>query len=1127
MLDVVLLGGVSIEAHGQPVTGFRSQTEIALLAYLAYTGQTDNREALADLLWDARSTKQALSNLRTALTRLRKQVGDELVVTRKTVAIAPAVHEGTDAVRLQALLAAAGTEHSRTAVGLTAQALALYKGEFMAGFTLANAPRFDDWLLVEQERLREIVIRGYRQLARWQEQEGAFAAGVDTVRQWAFWDPLDEEAQQVLLRLLVYDGRTSEAIEVYHRYRDRLHAELDISPAPATTDLYQTIQAGTLPPPVLAPTPLHNLPRALTPLFGRGAEINRLMDYLMNPAYPLLSITGLGGIGKTSLALAAGRQLLAVDGHPFKDGIWFVALEEIEDDTLERIKTEVAALIGQAMGLYFHGQSNLWSQVLQHVGSKNQLIILDNVEQFLPSASELIMDLLDAGNNIHLLITSRTTLPLAANVSFPLSGLDFPDQVSPAALENESVRLFAERAARLQNPFPLEEHLADVVAICQFVEGMPLGIELAAASLGRLTVAEIVPAMADNLQALQTKRRDMPARQRTLHAVFDYSWDLLDHNEQILLAQISVFQGGFTRLAAEAMLAKQASRLYRLLEHALVGRNTTGRFRMHPLLRQLAGEKLSHPDMASSAAQARSRHSLYFAQLLRSCEDGLLRGLAQEALQILLPEQANIRAAWQHAVETREWQTIAVCLNSLHHFFMRLGSFVEEAALLDAAIERLQAETAVADAFSTSLLARLLIARAWDLRFMAQFEDGLRTVERATELARGLGEVGLEAQARSIWAQILSTQHNPEQALAHYEQVVELAAIAQDPFLEADGWIGIGEQSAWLNDSARATEALSRALELCQTLQYKPGELETLLLLGNHAAIEGEGDESSRYYERALHLSRLLGDIVQEAEALGTLGVRLAARSDFVRSQAYHEAALAKYHELNMPESEAWVLGELGYTTLQLGDYATAESVLREALAIAVRLNDEFWQGWVKLRLGTVYNEQGEATKALALIQEAHQTAEKLQFMNFKAGVLYEWGNVLLNEADWSAAERKFQEGYDFRYSSARTETALPSLAGLAFATYKQGDAVTAIRHADRLWEIWQEWPAMAERSNLKPYWMLAMVWDGLADDRAAGLWQRARALLLERSAAIPDDNRRTMFLEQVPAHRAILQACQ
>jgi DNA-binding SARP family transcriptional activator/predicted ATPase len=1124
MLEISLLGEIVIRMDGEPVTRFRSQKEIALLAYLAHSGHAHNREALADLLWEARSTKQSLSNLRTALARLRKQVGEYIVVTRKTVAVIPAVHEQTDSARFQTMLAGAGKERPPTGSNLLAQGLELYSGEFMAGFSLAQTPRFNDWLVVEQEHLRQIAMRGYRQLAGWQEEQGVFSAGVSTVQQWVTWDPWDETAQQQLMRLLVKDGRVAEALAAYEKYRLLLQSDLGIPPAPATTALHDAIQDGSLAPPEIAPAPLHNLPRALTLLYGRKNEIRKLIRTLLNPEYPLISITGAGGMGKTSLALATGRQLLLEDAHPFRDGIWFITLEDIENENLEVVREEVATLVGQAMGLYFHSARDLWSQLLGQLTSKYLLLILDNIEQILTIASDLIVDLLAAGEDIHLLVSSRSTLSLAASVAFPLTGLETPAQLSAEALNNESVRLFAERAARMPVPFHLENHLAEVVAICQFVEGMPLGIELASASLGNLMVDEIMPALTGNLHLLDSRGRDLPPRQRTLHAVFETSWQLLNPRERNMLSQISIFRGGFTRQAAEAVTIETASGLYNLQNHALLRRDDTGRFRFHPLLRQLAREKLNSPNTIDIEQQALIRHTIYFADFMQSFTDDLQRGLGQEALQTILPEQANLRAAWQHAVQEGQWQAIAACLDSTHFFYQRRGLFSEEETLVDNAITCLQATMEEDDGFSTGLLSRLLTVRARGYLHSAQFENGLKAAKRAVDLAIKLQNPGLEGQARLAWARILSTQHKREPALVQFEQTVDLAKTAQNSILEADGWIGVGEQKLWIRDLKSTQESLHTALDLCQNLQYTAGEVQTLILLGDLTMRQGAFELSVDYNRQTLQLSRLMGDVSVEAKALGSLGVGLTALGDSAGSQNSHEEALAIFRRLNMPESEQWILGQLGYTAIQLGDYTKAEQLLTEALAIATKLKDLFWQAWLKLRLGWLCNERWEPDKALPYIKEAYQTAEQFQYDNFKSAVEYDWGNILLNQGEWANAAVQFQKAYEYRQGSGRIENATPSLAGLAYATYQQGMTETAAAHAEQLWQTWQGSPEMADRADLKLYWRLGMVWDGLGDCRANDLWNQAHALLHERCEKIPDERARKMFLEQVPAHRAILK---
>ena len=1005
------------------------------------------------------------------------------------------------------------------------QGLHLYKGEFMGGFSLPNAPRFNDWLVIEQEHTRQLALNGFRQLAGWQEQQGSFAAGVLTARRWLALDPWDETARQKLFRLLAYNGRTSEALNAYEKYRGLLQKEIGVPPAPETIALYESIQAGSLTPPVIASTPLHNLPRALLPLFGREQEISKLKDQLLNPEYPLISVTGIGGIGKTSLALAtglelvSGEQLLTNEQRSFQDGIWFVALEGIENDALEKVKEKVAALIGQVMGLYFHSQSDLWTQLLGQLAAKKLLLILDNIEQFLSAASDLISELLGAGEGIHLLTTSRTTLPLVASFAFPLTGLETPTNDLADALQNESVRLFAERAARLPSSFDLEKHLAEVVAICQFLDGMPLGIELAAASVGRLLVSEIMPALKNNLRLINPTEYDLPPRQRTLHAVFEYTWELLEPREQTLLVQISVFRDGFTRQASEAVVYDVGSGLYNLHLHALLNRDTAGRFRMHPLLRQLAGEKLS----GTEKAEVLDRRSAYFSDLIGSFETELRGGIGKEAIRTIFPEQANLRAAWQHAVQSGQWQLIANCLDSAHYFFQRKGLYSEEGSLVDVAIDTLQPVVDAGNVSLTTLLSRLLILKAWWYLNAARFEDGLRTAEHACELAQSVKDAGVEAQARYAIAKLLFRDHS--KALAQLEQVVDLAKISEEPFLEADGLCEIGNHLRWQGKYEQARESLGYALALCQSLPYKSGELDCLIQLADLSQSQEKYNESIASYEQALLLSRLLEGATKEALILGNMGVSFNALGDLVSTQRVQEESLATYRRLILPAAEQMLLGGLGHTTLQLGDYVTAEKQLTEALVIAHQIKDEFWQAWVKLRLGEMWFERGELEKALSLIKEAFQTAGEVQNHPFLAAVLYHWGNLLLSQEAWAEAEKKFQEAYDLWDKRGKTENSMQALAGLAYVAYQQKMPTTAADHTDHIWQTWQESPAWAERANLKLYWMLGIVWQGLGDSRADNLWKKARALLKHRSEKIEDNEARQMFLQNASAHRAIMES--
>ena len=539
---------------------------------------------------------------------------------------------------------------------------------------------------------------------------------------------------------------------------------------------------------------------------------------------------------------------------------------------------------------------------------------------------------------------------------------------------------------------------------------------------------------------------------------------------------------------------------------------------MHSLLRQLAVEKLS----GTEKEETLNRHSAYFSELIGSFERELRGGIGREALEIIFPEQANLRAVWQHTIHTRQWQIIANCLDSAHYFYQRKGLYSEERLLVDSAINTLQPVVEAGNAPLTGLLSRLLTLQAWGYLSLAKFEDGMKTAEQACDLAQNVKDAGIEAQARIAIAKLLYRDH--AKALSQYEKVVTLAKIAEDPFLEVDGLREIGKHLSWQGKHEQARESLEQALDLCQSLPYKSGELDILINLAAVAMHQGNHAESMAIEERALQLSRLMGDACKEALVLGNMAVTLHAQGNLVGCQRYQKESLAIRRQLNVPTDTQMTLGGLGHTSLELGDYALAENLLTEALEIATQIKDEFWQAWVKLRLGKLWDERGDFEKSQLLITDAFQTVEKLQRIALQARVLYDWGNLLVSQQDWKDAEQKFQAAYDLWHGRGNLEYALLALAGLAYATYQQEALTTAATHAEQLWQTLQESPAWAERANLKLYWMLGMVWQGLRDDRADELWNKARTLLQQRIEKIEDIEARQMFLQNISVHRAIMK---
>ncbi len=402
MLRFTLLGQAVIKQDDRKALRFRSQKEAALLIYLAHTGQTHSREALADLLWDARTSKQSLANLRTALTRLRNQAADALIVERKTLTYAGERRSRVDSVCVQEELRT--IENCRTVEDATRlrAALALYAGDFLAGFYLADAPRFNEWIVVERETLRRQAAAGYQLLIDYALREQQHAIGVEAATRLLALDALNEDAHRALMECLAAGGQTAAALTQYARLSDLLEAELGVEPARATTALYQRIlrgeqeqarQAGPL-----SPLKRHGFPMQTHHFVGRRAELATLMSYLGSADHPLITVSGPGGMGKSSLVIEVVEQLvrtvsLTQDSFGtggqnlaarFRDGLYYVPLAQVTDIP------GLTAALADALALSFQADAgDEATQLLAYLSDRALLLALDNFEQVTDGADLL------------------------------------------------------------------------------------------------------------------------------------------------------------------------------------------------------------------------------------------------------------------------------------------------------------------------------------------------------------------------------------------------------------------------------------------------------------------------------------------------------------------------------------------------------------------------------------------------------------------------------------------------------------------------------------------------------------------------------------------------------------------
>ncbi|HCB49019.1 MAG TPA: hypothetical protein DEP47_05740, partial [Chloroflexi bacterium] len=409
----------------------------------------------------------------------------------------------------------------------------------------------------------------------------------------------------------------------------------------------------------------NNLPLPLTSFIGREDEIAEITGLLEEPHCRLLTLVGPGGIGKTRLALEVAQGLVnpemdASTEPLFPNGVYLVALQPVA------LPDDIITTIASAIGFEFYQARDPKAQLYRYLAKKCLLLILDNFEHLL-DAIELIEELLAKAPQVDLLVTSRSALNLVQEWLYHLEGMAYPQDGPIDAPEAfGAVQLFVERARRARHSFSLVEEGKHVIQICQLVDGMPLGIELAAAWLRRLPCDEIAAELQRSLDILESDLHGLPDRHRSMRAVLSHSWSLLSREEREVLMKLSVFRGGFRREAAEYVASATLQNLSTLVDHSMLRLTITGRYEIHELQRQYAAEKLAERPELETAV--RNRHCEYFADFMDQPPINLVGKRSKETMQALEADIDNIRLAWNWAVGQTRIRDLHRCIETMYWF---------------------------------------------------------------------------------------------------------------------------------------------------------------------------------------------------------------------------------------------------------------------------------------------------------------------------------------------------------------------------------------------------------------------------------------------------------------------------
>ncbi|MCB8982169.1 MAG: AAA family ATPase [Ardenticatenaceae bacterium] len=946
LIKIKFFGAIHVQVDSQP--GALAYDKVgALLAFLLIeANQAQRRETLAGLLWPEQSEKEARHSLSQALLKLRQSIDPENKVVfadRNTVGWQPKAQVECDTAAFIAHIQHCRNHHHaqleqcKSCMGQLETAVELYRGPFLAGLSVADAPQFEQWLTLQREQYHRQVMEALAALITFYEQRGELTQAIHYTQRQLALEPWAEETHYQMMRLLLYKGQRSGAIAQYLTCVQTLADELGVKPSPKTTALFRLIQTAN-------PYPPHNLPTATTPFVGRQMEVTQITSWLAGGKRRLITIMGPGGMGKSRLALSLAQKQL---GRPtdeateadtyafFTHGVYWVSLAGLTS-TNALIPT-----IAEAIGFQLESSDSEFrprspqQQLLDYLREKRFLLVLDNFEQLLDpkeavASTGVIKAILQNAPSIQLLVTSRERLQLQEEQLFWINGLAYPEAGEQDLDAYAAVTLFKQTAQRLQIQIAKDHaDLAVVAAICRLVMGTPLAIELAANAVTFLSLSDILASLQDSLALLETKNRQLPARHRSMEAAFNASWQRLSANGQHTFAKLSVFENGFTLAAAKAVAQATIDLLSMLINHSLLQFDPQlKRYHIHELLRQFAAEKLAQvKDDLKMIIQG--EHAAYFLNFL-SEQEAALKGTAQTtALKRLDVEFENIFSAWQWASIHRP-ELLMPAIHPLCLFYDRRGRHQEGAAACRLALESLEARE-LESPEARQIKGRLY---AWQGHFL--------TVLNQWELC----------------------QHALEQSIALLEPLADQSDIAFALFQQS--------RFFWRFDKEKAQQLAHRSLLYSKKNDDRWSMSNNLNLLGRMARATGQFAVANDHLVESLAVRRSIEDQSGIAHTLSHLSLLMMDWGDFEQAYTYAQQSLTLFQEMNDELNIANATNSLGLIQGFFGQYADSKHYFTKSKSIFERLGmslaatmTQVWMNFVSMMIDGNYETNIEGQKML------------------------------------------------------------------------------------------------------------------------------------------------------------------
>jgi predicted ATPase len=792
------MSGSLLRLLGAPVfedeTGalrFAPERVFQVIAYLAYRGDWVQRGALAALFYGDHPEEAARRNLRKLLLRARGFAWFDRAVeaTRDSVRLNLATDVRT--------LAEQAREKNWAAI------LATYRGRLLDGLDAPECRGYSEWLATERDRLQALWRDAAFATLRSKDPREAIQLSTRLIEA----DPLDESAWRAHLEALSADGQALQAQRAYRTYAARLARELGVEPSADLRALFETAATETAPATRAAPV------RAQPDdgFVGRIAELQQIAALIAQDDCRLLNLVGPGGVGKSSLARRVLRDL-----DPARVGrTGFVALEDVTTSA------EIGARLARDLGIRLAGNAEALPQVANALRDTTALIVLDNFEHLAGDASAITF-LLDQCPLLKLIVTSRVRLAIGHEWLLPLEGLPYPaPEDDDRADAFDAVRLFVRAARRVRPTFsPASEDVA-LVEICRLVEGLPLALEITAAWTRVLSCAAIVVELKRGTELLRTPDGARPARQASIEAVFEHSWNLLAPAERDALARLSIFRSAVTRATARAVTAASLPVFAALADKSLLQIAPQDRCSLHPLVHRFAGEKLQQQPGAALAVAR--RHSEHYCRLLGDYAS--MEAVDQgESMQRVIPELADATAAITWARAHDRWELVGPGALVLSQIFDLAGRPREGLIALEP-LTTLPAPSTRAQARS---LAQVAIGFATLYQRLAHFTAATQCAERALRNYRGAADSEGVRMALSILSTTSLKLGRHAESRRYCEHGLKSAAQAGDQIGIGTFLNNLGQVDNELGDWDSAIKHFERAFEVNRAASNQVGLIAQL-----------------------------------------------------------------------------------------------------------------------------------------------------------------------------------------------------------------------------------------------------------------------------------------------------------